>query len=1076
MVASGWDVAPGGPNKLAPRRLGLCVLDIAPPAVKGIDAEPDKKDADGPRQNEVTGPDEYLHGLQCLPVAEAYVALTPAGGDAGKTIYGRTSKGGTFLRVDKSALGTVPPNDPAHWFFIEEGKRYDVFWAYDKAHFEHGLRFIGQSSPFGEHAFTRLVTRRTTVAEKELGKFFGHWSDVQRTDVYKLAMLLHNVGRAGTGYFTLEELSRANWNVSAAGIGWKRGTAFIFPHGDLDEPGKPQTGWAFARRPAVAAVYLAEFVVRYVLRASQGGAWEYAQMEEVLAIVEAAKRGERVPELDAQLLGRDATKDKPALPGNLWGEDYYRWAHDCGLAKSSSGAYVSPKTFEASLYGVFGYGKWPADYFEWHDAAVAIRKDFHAVHPSLDRGFSEGYKPLYTADPVIAYFDFYQFGAQQDDPQQERYHHGWMAHYPVARQTIKQAVEDASSQAREELRAEGNCVKLWLDAALHAKGDQALHNVSMRFLEVCEDVAYDWWEGWPLPAKKEKAKPGAHGKPASGAHEREQGGEKEGGGEGAHEKEGEKEIEVEVPDQLKDLIGVMKSAFTPGAKQNELLESFFARRSRTYAQRVTKALDRFHEQYEKIRYIDHYLVKNGLEDIREGDVTLQPVIWYKRFKRHGRVAIADEGWIIIKRKGEEIGRHRIVVCAKSGGKKGRTLRAEAPEPEENAAVAHLERDAERLEEEARHAERAAAQATQRFREAPGYDVELGRDQLEKTSAAQRARAKATRAKARHARAVEAEEVEEVVEAGKWGKVPKGFERLSGGASVMKVPHWFSGFAYVALIGINVHELLEYLQAEDAKAREKLGIQPAVLVLELTANVGLAMASFGEAVELTFAKLAEESIEVAAHELHSAEHALAEATSAEAKALLQDLTTQLRNKEKWAVRKLSAVEGFGKMGRLFGKVAIVAETILVAREGMLTLIESDDQAMIGHGRRATALAISGWVKIGGATVAAGAVVVSGVAGLATGGLALAAVGVITAFIDIYMWIWGERKTSMDEVETNLVKAVASEFGLRFAPKEAREGDDFEVCRTGDRVSGLVSHVKGLRASLPSMYESLGEPAK
>jgi hypothetical protein len=949
----GNDVAPGPkPNTIRPVRIGFCLLEVAPPPVppKDVEKEPAAEAKKEPTEDSIYTRDEYLKGLKVTPLAEAFVVILPKGGSPKSAIYAKTTQRGEPMRIDKNALDAPPPEDKAHWVFLDDGVTYECFWSWDKALFATAIKDAGvqASTTLRAYGFFEFTTRQVRIDAGVLDGFFPTWGGPGSPDSLthnrvKLAGLLHNVGPRSDGYFRHRTI--ADMNASGAGD-WLRVSSALF-HGPL-----AIDCWVFARRPAICTIYLAEFVTHYVARVRTNSAWHFDQLHSVLAVVDAGKRGERLEELDAPLFGAPQTNKHPAFPGippdNALA--YWQYAHDCGRAKAN-GKYVDGGTFENTLYNFLTYGRPPNSL--WFEAAKKIKDSYGIAHPSRGIPDNDDFKavPPEPKKSVVAYFDFYQYAAQQDDSGTSHYHNGWMTKVPAAQGRIQQIVEELSGDLRVFFRAHGDCLRTWADIGWHVKIDGDKRGMNMRFLEAAEDVGYDWWEGYPVPAAK-----GGQKKPKPVAGSSEDGPDPE--GEEADEPEG-----VEPPDEVKVLMPVILAGWVTGAKQAELFEHFFAWRGRTMAARISDGLEYFKSLNRRIKCIETHLVKGkGLQPIRRGDITLEPHLNLRNVKgnvpKKSRWEVVDpKGTIVVKKGGEVVGEFDIRVTDFKG--KRSHPGDQQIDVVDEAAHGHGHG----------HAHGGAA------------GEEGGLETLEVN----------------------------------WGKFPKGFKKLSGGKDVMKVPFWFSAMGYAFLIGYELTELWHQFKEHEVDG---------ALVTELGVNLGLEVWTVGEAMELTFLKVAE----------HKGWH-----------------------------KTVSFIEGWGKFGKLAMGGAVAVEAILVAREGALILIDerplADD---MGKNTRATLLTVKGCVLIGGA---AGAVAAMVFVSVATGGLVLAAVAIGSAVIDVAAWIWGERETAMDETDEKLVKALAREFGKDYAPKTATM--QYVVCRTYDHLAELSRDLERMAASLGDM---------
>jgi hypothetical protein len=413
---------------------------------------------------------------------------------------------------------------------------------------------------------------------------------------------------------------------------------------------------------------------------------------------------------------------------------------------------------------------------------------------------------------------------------------------------------------------------------------------------------------------------------------------------------------VEPPDEVAALMKVIQAGWVEGTKQADLFEHFFAWRSRTMAARITAGVNRFKGLNRRIKCIETWLVQGrGLKTIQEGDITLETRLQLQRVK--GNVPKAE--------------------------------RYVAPNPKGTITV--------------KQGDEVVGELDIELRDFEGKKVHLGNKQIDVIEPQPKPGA-----------APQVEEAFETLEVD-WGHYPKGFRRLSGGKSSMKVPFWASGIAYLFIIGSEVHELYGQFKKHNVKG---------ALVAELGVNLGLEVWTLGEAMELSFLKVAE---------------------------------------HKGWKKTVNFIEGWGKFGKLAMGGAVVVEAILLEREGALILLEEVPLvADTGKRTRATLLTVKGCVLLGGA---AGSVAAMALVSVATGGLVLAAVAMGAAVIDVAIWIWGERATAMEEADERLVKALASEFGTDYAPRSGSQR--YVVCRTYDHLAELSADLDRLAVTLGDM---------
>src|SRR5262245_1012825 len=140
----GRAVAGDETNVLRWVRPRMVVLEIDSPT----NPEPKKGDAeehDGPQPYK--GPDRYLQGMHVAFLKNAYVLMIPFDSDPKKAMYCRTDNRGNILRCeDKSAVGSIPGNEPKNWAPFVPDSRYYCAWSTSRAVFETIIKDV-ESNP-----------------------------------------------------------------------------------------------------------------------------------------------------------------------------------------------------------------------------------------------------------------------------------------------------------------------------------------------------------------------------------------------------------------------------------------------------------------------------------------------------------------------------------------------------------------------------------------------------------------------------------------------------------------------------------------------------------------------------------------------------------------------------------------------------------------------------------------------------------------------------------------------------------------------------------------------------------------
>jgi hypothetical protein len=245
---------------------------------------------------------------------------------------------------------------------------------------------------------------------------------------------------------------------------------------------------------------------------------------------------------------------------------------------------------------------------------------------------------------------------------------------------------------------------------------------------------------------------------------------------------------------------------------------------------------------------------------------------------------------------------------------------------------------------------------------------------------------------------------------------KEFEAAEEGK--MKLPHWFSAFGYGMLVAYDLLTLSKQLQS-----KEKIDVYG-----RITSNCAAGIASLAEALEFVY-------------------HA-------------QNTRPFIKN----------AIETFGKVGKVAGKVSFVVEAFLSAKEGTTLLFnheESEVSSALEEGNTSVAnlQEAKGILLLGGASSATVLVLFFG--GVVSGGIVLAAVGIVVAAIDLVSWLASDG-SSMRETSAKLNKALGKEFGADYAPYRTEER--FEKCRTHERIEKLVQDLERIEKLVAQSHQA------
>jgi hypothetical protein len=609
-----FDFAPTEPNRLRPLQLGLCVLDVP-------DLPEDKPEVaeEEPPKPKPDAKDPYLEKMKVEVVEEAYVLLFPAPASAKTMILCRTNKRGQLVRIERGEVGSPVPEDKKRLVFVNEGATYLCFWSFHKGLFERALADVDKDlakarrrNPFFE--FEARAWKRERVFDAE----FDDRHPTAQHDHDKLSFLFHNLGPRGRGFFAHSALAEANRDPTSP---YFSVSAELFK-------GKLETAcWVFARRPALAVTYLAEFSTRYAARLRAASAWHYAQMHTALSLVDAAEKGRRVEELDKELhAALVANRHSYAMSdeAHAYHEQYWRYAWECAT-KEKGGQRVERKLFERAVTILFNQD-------DWKKAAFEIAESFGVLHPAFtDRRGVEvtgdvHFKLLEHKKAVLQYFDLYRFGAEQGEKP-------WARQVAVAEKSVESALQTVATKLRQAFAAHGGYRALLEDLGAHVKDDKARESLQRRYLDAAEDSGHSFWDDLP-----EKAGAGGPKEDESG------------------------ELEVERPDPLLDIKPYVDVAFISTAKQAEVFEQFFEHRGHALAHRITEARKGFDELFSKMVNLDEKILKSKLATIKTEDIRLEADFATKK--------------IVVAHEGKAIGDFEFVV-EDTGLEKARQVRVKS---------------------------------------------------------------------------------------------------------------------------------------------------------------------------------------------------------------------------------------------------------------------------------------------------------------------------------------------------------------------------------------------------------------
>jgi hypothetical protein len=600
---SGYHVAPGPKlNNVQPIRVGMCFLDFE---------LPEERQAKEPDEDDDRADDEYLSGLRTKVLQEAYVLLVPQPFSVRGALYCRTNRTGDLLHITKADVdgGAIPEAKDANYQYLEAGQTYDGFWTCDKELFKKAIAliFANACSTFRDLGMFELQVRMAPVSSVDVGKLFPDSFAGRGGDKRKLAILLHNLTRRGTGY-----LSGATIRLANPVAGTPPESEYL--RSPLADGPK---FWVYARRPALSAMFFAEFIAHHATRVRADAAWIYDRFE----AVEDARRA-------AELATRRADIDE-RLKADPCGVEYWKYAYDAAT-KGTSSERVEPKLFLSSLSVLVNDQSWKA-------AAVAVFNAVGAIHPAFLKDglpvddFADHWQLKMLTDggrdAIHEYFDFYRYGIEQGDPlATRRWHNGYFAHIETAKEKIKAGMDEGTERSRDQLRRHADWPRMACDIGAHVPNVEDRGAYFGRYYDASEDVGYDWWSGLPEAEKM-------HDQLAS---------------DGTWAKDADKpkvaEIEAEIPSALLELKPLVDAAFIPAAKQSEFLERFFAWRSRTLTARIASDVERFSSMTRRLGNMSKWFDDTTFETIKIDDVRLDPRVNFQT--QTGRIVVEIKGAIV----------------------------------------------------------------------------------------------------------------------------------------------------------------------------------------------------------------------------------------------------------------------------------------------------------------------------------------------------------------------------------------------------------------------------------------------
>lgn len=467
-------------------------------------------------------PDAYLAGVGVEPLKNAHLLLVDSPDPTSPRAHVReayTDDAGTpfWAETKKPAL-------------LEAAKTYWCFWTYDKKRLPtlsdlHRAMQGGRSLAQGFFSFRVEASSLDPASASTLfpiGELLKQapGGDAQTVKVrqeqqrYALAALVHNT-KDGQGYVEGNDVAMADVK--------QRGGGF-----------SPGRGWVFARRPAVAAVYLTEFLKYFSIWMKADAAWALNTMAMMEGIVDtsraSAANGDRLPELDFSAMralgelrsesSETYTETESTLLARRWQlrvlyPELVRYARRCAMAGTTeappagpqdpSRVHVSPipkhctaEEFELAL-GKAGHS--------WAERVAAQERISATYGVHFPRDAASTLMPAGYEQAIKDHFAFYQYHRLVDAPTSVRYRSGWLAQHRHARGKVEEAAAELAQAALERLVKEATFAKMVADVAWHEKpsaggGQQERHGdresyIFLRYFSLAGDVGYAWWMDLP---------------------------------------------------------------------------------------------------------------------------------------------------------------------------------------------------------------------------------------------------------------------------------------------------------------------------------------------------------------------------------------------------------------------------------------------------------------------------------------------------------------------------------------------------------------------------------------------------
>jgi hypothetical protein len=478
-------IAPNETNAHSPLTIGLCVLSVEDLPEEESDKE--KEQEEGPADPKYV-PDPYLAKLKAEPVKYAWVLLleAPAQQDGRIRICRTDSAGRIFKdrdRTNKKDIDSPYKKEGFKLWPARPGATYLCFWTYEEAKLnwvvdqvEKDLKSALKNCPFFE--FSVIQWHREQIFDAAFKAHELHWwsgaesrkenADLE-ADYTKLSFLMHNLGAKGHGVLTPHEMSFAN------------------PQFLTDDQDRDVGCFVFARRPAMCATFLGEFVTRYVQRLRTKSAWQYEQFGLAQWFYKLARDKAPIPgfheRLFAPILDDELHQSVPQSAAQQdWTRTYWEYARDCAekdvpredfkLAISRGGHDFLQRDARGVLFA----------------AARNIQQVYGPTHPRMAGDHLVAMPSWINPNVVLEYFDAYRFGFKQ----------GRLASYmDTVNAEIEAACEELIRHLDEIFKTSGGYGDFILDVGAHVKDDDDIVREHKRYLDTAHRVGFDMWKFVP---------------------------------------------------------------------------------------------------------------------------------------------------------------------------------------------------------------------------------------------------------------------------------------------------------------------------------------------------------------------------------------------------------------------------------------------------------------------------------------------------------------------------------------------------------------------------------------------------